>query len=187
MLITFFRPEDITKCNPVPRVFSPPPHWKARRPWGRGCTECHCSSTRHACGKERCWLKTTDCCATDKVRTCQREGGTAYENKGYTHQIEIRIKLLKETLIHGKTEVVVLICTCKLQSGFNKRLRNATSIWPTLASENSRFSSLLVVGDVSRDVVPRKTSPAARSEEKRLFSLARPTKAEKQKISEHSK
>ena len=115
------------------------------------------------------------------------EGETAYENKRYTHQIEIRIKLLKETFIHSKTEVVMLICTYKLQSGFNKRLRNATSIWPTLACDNSCFSSLLTVGDVSREVLPHKTSPAARSEEKRLFSQARPTKAEKQKISEHSK
>ena len=78
------------------------------------------------------------------------EGETAYENKRYTHQIEIRIKLLKETFIHSKTEVVMLICTYKLQSGFHKRLRNATSIWPTLACENSHFCSS-AARDVSRE------------------------------------
>ena len=36
-----------------------------------------------------------------------------------------------------------------------------------LACENSRFPSLLASGDLSRE-----TSPAARSEEKRLFSQA---------------
>ena len=44
-----------------------------------------------------------------------------------------------------------------------------------LACENSRFSSLFAAGDPSRGgtyVMPRETSSAAKSEEKRLFSQA---------------
>ena len=41
-----------------------------------------------------------------------------------------------------------------------------------LACENIRFSSLFAVGDVSRTFPPRETSPAAKSEEKRMFSQA---------------
>ena len=44
-----------------------------------------------------------------------------------------------------------------------------------LACENSRFSSLFAAEDVSRGITyvpPRETSPAAKSEEKRLFSQA---------------
>ena len=40
---------------------------------------------------------------------------------------------------------------------------------PFVACENIRFSSLFAAGDVSRE-----TSPAAKSEEKRMFSQARP-------------
>ena len=44
---------------------------------------------------------------------------------------------------------------------------------PALACENIRFSSLFAAGDVSR-FPPREMSPAARSEEKRMFSQATP-------------
>ena len=40
---------------------------------------------------------------------------------------------------------------------------------PALACENIRFSTLFAAKDVSRE-----TSPAAKSEEKRMFSQARP-------------
>ena len=43
----------------------------------------------------------------------------------------------------------------------------------TLAWENIRFSSLLPAGDVSRE-----TSPAAKSEEKRMFSQAKSTRGQ---------
>ena len=43
----------------------------------------------------------------------------------------------------------------------------------TLACENIRFSSLFPAGDVSRE-----TSPAAKSEEKRMFSQAKSTRGQ---------
>ena len=50
-------------------------------------------------------------------------------------------------------------------------LQNSTSckilVGHDVACENNRFSSLFAAGDVSRE-----TSPAAKSEEKRLFSQA---------------
>ena len=49
----------------------------------------------------------------------------------------------------------------------------------TVACENIRFSSLFAAGDVSRE-----TSPATKSEEKRMFSQARET-AEAKKLMTH--
>ena len=47
------------------------------------------------------------------------------------------------------------------------------SMFYILACENIRFSSLFAAGDVSRGKRPqRKTSPVAKSEEKRMFSQA---------------
>ena len=51
--------------------------------------------------------------------------------------------------------------------------KNAHFVDSPLACENIRFSSLFVAGDVSRrGTPPRETSPAAKSEEKRMFSQA---------------
>ena len=50
-----------------------------------------------------------------------------------------------------------------------------------VACENIRFSSLFAVGEVSHGVgsPPRETSPATKSEEKRMFSQATRARVEK--------
>ena len=74
-----------TSPNLVPRVFSlsnkPPPSWKARRPWGRGCTKCHCSS--HAIFDSMLFVQSKDL-SRGVSRIFQR--GVAEP----THQITIR-------------------------------------------------------------------------------------------------
>ena len=55
-----------------------------------------------------------------------------------------------------------------------------------IACENIRFSSLFAAGDVSLLLVPpRETSPAAKSEEKRMFSQASIDNAKKLEVGDN--
>ena len=65
-------------------------------------------------------------------------------------------------------DLSIRIRTVRIAKGIYKELFTVRKL---LACENIRFSSLFVAGDV-RDVPPRETSPAAKSEEKRMFSQA---------------
>ena len=58
-----------------------------------------------------------------------------------------------------------------------------------VACENIRFSSLFAAGDVSwggTSATPRETSPAAKSEEKWMFSQARAVEIESRNLKKHS-
>ena len=83
----------------------------------------------------------------------------------------------------------LLMTTMLSERSYEKRKR--------VACENIRFSSLFIAGDVSRgvwnfcrwvaDVPPRETSPAAKSEEKRMFSQARKREKEGRRKSERKR
>ena len=82
----------------------------------------HASDACHYCGAV--FIVTLFLTVTLFVQSGRGRGQLSYENEGYTHQ-KIRIKRLKESLIHSMTEVVVycvhihLICNLVFIKDFN--------------------------------------------------------------------